>query len=329
MQQPKWKVVVTDYEYEDLRYEEEVLSALGPDLELVKNVQCRTETEVIEACRDADAILNTYAPLGEKVIENLQKCQVISRFGVGVNTVDIPAATKKGIYVANVPDYCMDEVSDHALALLLSWARKVTLLNQQIKAGRWDYKLGRPIYRLRDQILGLVAFGRIPRALTPKALSFGLKVLAYDPYIDQGIIREMGAEPATLDEVLSRSDYVSLHPPLTTETRGMINRDNLRLMKSSAFLINTARGPVVDETGLVEALQAGWLAGAALDVIEEEPISPGHPFLAMDKVILTPHTAWYSEESEVEMRKKCARNVLEALSGQVPTYLVNREVAPL
>jgi D-3-phosphoglycerate dehydrogenase len=247
---------------------------------------------------------------------------------VGVNTVDIPAATRKGIYVANVPDYCMDEVSDHALALLLSWARKVALLNQQIKAGRWDYKLGRPIYRLRGQTLGLVAFGRIPRALTPKAQSLGLKVLAYDPYIDQDIIRQMGAEPATLEEVLSRSDYVSIHPPLTTETKGMINRANLRLMKSSAFLINTARGPIVDEASLVEALQAGWLAGAALDVIEEEPISPGHPFLGMDKVILTPHTAWYSEESEVEMRKKCTRNVVEALSGQAPTYLVNREVEP-
>lgn len=328
MPQPKWKVVVTDYEYQDLRHEEEVLAALGPGLELVKHVQCRTEDEVIAACRDADAILNTYAPVGARVLENLPNCRVVSRYGVGVNTVDLAAATRQGIYVANVPDYCMDEVSDHALALMLSWARKVTFLNQQIKAGQWDYKLGRPIFRLRGRTLGLVAFGRIPRALTPKALAFGLRVLAYDPYIDQDIIRQAGAEPASLEEVLGRSDFVSVHVPLNAETRGMLNRDNLRLMKPSAFLINTARGPVIDETGLLEALQAGWLAGAALDVIEEEPVRPDHPFLTMDRVILTPHTAWYSEESEVEMRRKCARNVLEVLTGRPPTYLVNTEVTP-
>lgn len=328
LQQQKFKVVVTDYEYQDLRYEEQVLAQLGPGLEFITNIQCRTEDEVIEACRNADAILNTYSSLGPRVIESLEKCRVISRYGVGVDSIDIPSATRKGIYVANVPDYCMDEVSDHALALLLSWARKVTYLNHRIKNGLWDYKVGRPIYRLRGQTLGLVAFGKIPRTLTPKVQSFGLKVIAHDPYIDQEIIRQFGAEPASLEEVMSRSDFVSVHAPLTDETRGMINRANLQLMKPSAFLINTARGPVVNEADMVEALRANLLAGAALDVVAEEPIRPDHPFLTMDNVILTPHTAWYSEESEVEMRRKCARNVLEALLGQVPTYLVNKEVLP-
>ncbi|GGK22223.1 dehydrogenase [Caldalkalibacillus thermarum] len=320
----KLKVVVTDYEYYDLRYEERVLQAL-PDVELVKG-QARTEDEVIEIAKDADGIINQYAPISAKVIEQLEKCKVISRYGVGVNTIDIPKATEKGIYVANVPDYCMDEVSDHTLALLMSWARKVVLLNQYVKNGVWDYKKGIPIHRFQTQTVGVLGFGRIPRSLVKKLIAIGFNVLVYDPYVPEDVIHEAQAEPASLEEIFRKADFVSVHIPLTDETKGLINKDLFKLAKKNLVIVNTARGPVINEQDLIEALQAGQIAGAALDVVEIEPIQPDNPLLTMDNVILTPHVAWYSEESEDEMRSKCARNVLEALQGQTPTYLVNKDV---
>ncbi|MDQ0338289.1 D-3-phosphoglycerate dehydrogenase [Caldalkalibacillus uzonensis] len=320
----KLKVVVTDYEYYDLRYEERVLQAL-PDVELVKG-QARTEDEVIEIAKDADGIINQYAPISAKVIEQLEKCKVISRYGVGVNTIDIPKATEKGIYVANVPDYCMDEVSDHTLALLMSWARKVVLLNQYVKNGVWDFKKGIPIHRFQTQTVGVLGFGRIPRSLVKKLIAIGFNVLVYDPYVPEDVIHEAQAEPASLEEIFRKADFVSVHIPLTDETKGLINKDLFKLAKKNLVIVNTARGPVINEQDLIEALQAGQIAGAALDVVEIEPIQPDNPLLTMDNVILTPHVAWYSEESEDEMRSKCARNVLEALQGQTPTYLVNKDV---
>jgi D-3-phosphoglycerate dehydrogenase len=291
--------------------------------------QCRNENELIEVARNADAILNQYAPISARVIANLAKCRVISRFGVGVDGVDLSAATRKGIYVANVPDYCQDEVSDHALALLLACARKVVLLNSQVKQGYWDYKQGRPIFRLRGQTLGLLAFGRIPRALCQKALALGLKVIVYDPFISAAYIQEAGAEPAKLAEVLRQADFLSVHMPLNEDTRGIVNRQALQQMKETAFVINTSRGPIVDETDLIEALQNGWIAGAGLDVLESEgKLASDHPLVKMDNVIMTPHVAWYSEESEEELRRKVAHNVLQVLKGFPPDYYVNREVRP-
>lgn len=320
----RWKVVVTDYEYEDLRFEEAVFAGLP--IELVAG-NARTEEEVIAIARDADGILNQYAPLTARVIEALERCKVISRYGVGVNTVDLDMATQKGIYVANVPDYCWDEVADHALALILSCARKVVQYNNWIKRDKWwDYKLGRPIYRLRGMTLGVLGFGRIPQNLVGKARAFGFRILVHDPYVPVERIREHGAEPVELAELLRESDFLSIHVPLTNETRGMIGRQELRLMKPTAYVINTGRGGVIDEAALVEALEAGWIAGAALDVVESEPISPDHPLLRLDNVILTPHVAWYSETAEADMRTKAARSVVEVLQGNVPTYLVNREV---
>lgn len=319
----KFKVVVTDYEFSSMEPEERILQQV--DAELI-HAQCRTESEVIEAAKDADALLNQYAPISRHVIENLPKLKVISRYGVGVNTVDIQAANERGIIVANVTDYCLDEVSDHALTLLLACARKVVRLNQQVKAGNWDYKAGVPIFRLRGRILGLVGLGQIPQKLAKKAQVFGLRIIAYDPYVDQRIADELDIELISLDELCARADFISVHAPLTDETRGMISDAQFNRMKKEAFIINTARGPVLDEQALIRALQAKKIAGAGLDVVEEEPISPDSPLLKMDNVILNPHVAWYSEESQLELKMKAAQNIVDVLQGYYPTYLFNKEV---
>lgn len=317
------KVVVTDYEYADLRYEEEVFKKAG--ITLIP-AQCRTEDELIAACKDADGLLNQYAQITRRVIESLDKCKVIGRYGVGVNTVDIEAATEKGICVVNVPDYCMDEVSDHALALLLACARKVVLLNNSVKAGTWDFKISKPIHRLRGKVLGLVGFGRIPRALAQKAKAIGFEILVYDPYITPADAEAYGAKMVSLDELMAQSDFVSVHAPLTKETYHLIGEKELNLMKPSAFILNTARGPVIDEQALIKVLKEGRIAGAGLDVTEVEPIQKDNPLLKMDNVIITPHVAWYSEEAEAELRTKAAQGVADVLLGYWPKYLVNKDV---
>ncbi|RXZ01741.1 C-terminal binding protein [Fictibacillus sp. S7] len=321
----KMKVVVTDWEYDDLRYEKAVFEKYSK-VELI-GAQCRTEEEVIEACRDADALINQYAPLGSTVIEQLEKCRVITRYGVGVNTIDLEAATGKGICVANVPDYCMDEVSDHALSLLLSARRKIVKANEQVKSGNWDFKVTQPIHRLRGQVLGLVGYGKIPQSLAEKVQPLGLKVVAFDPYYPAAEAEKKGVQLVSLEELCRVSDIISVHAPLTEGTKGMINASLFSQMKNDALLINTSRGPVVDEKALIEALETGEIGGAALDVIEEEPISENHPFLSMDNVILTPHVAWYSEEAAKEMRTKAALGVVDVLiCKEYPKYLVNKQV---
>jgi D-3-phosphoglycerate dehydrogenase len=321
----KWKVVVTDWEYEDLRFEENVLLR-HDEIEFVP-AQCKTEEEVIAVCRDADALINQYAPLGRKVIEALDNCKVITRYGVGVNTIDLDAATEKGICVANVPDYCMDEVADHALALLLSWGRKITLANHHVKNGNWDFKVTQPIHRLRGMTVGLVGFGRIPQALAEKVKPLGLRVLAYDPFFPKQLAEEKGVTLVELDELCSLSDYISVHAPLMESTHGMIGEKQFSLMKKNAVIINTSRGPVINEKALVGALSKKLIAGAALDVVEEEPIAKDHPLLSMENVILTPHVAWYSEESAEEMRSKAAMGVVDVLiAGEYPKYLFNQKV---
>ncbi|MFP5112234.1 C-terminal binding protein [Bacillaceae bacterium C204] len=321
----KYKVVITDWEYDDLRYEEQVFEG-HKEIELV-GTQCSTEEEVISACKDADGIINQYAPLSKRVIESLEKCQVITRYGVGVNTTDLEAATQKGICVANVPDYCMDEVSDHALALILSWTRKIVLANNQVKNGNWDFKVTKPIHRFRGQTLGLVGFGKIPQTLAEKVIPLGFNVIAADPYFPAKEAKKKGVTLVSLETLAEQSDVISVHAPLTPSTKGMIGKELFARMKKAPLIVNTARGPVIDEQALIEALQNGKVSGAALDVVEEEPINHNHPFLSMENVIVTPHVAWYSEEAEKEMRLKAAMGVVDVLvHGEYPKYLVNRDV---
>jgi D-3-phosphoglycerate dehydrogenase len=319
----QFKVVVTDYEFKTFAPEKAVLDKLGVELILE---QCKTEDDVIAVAKDADALINQYAPISRKVIESLEKCKVISRYGVGYNTIDVDAATEKGIIVGNVTDYCLDEVSDHAMSLLLSSARKVTKLNNAVKSGNWDYKVSIPIFRLRGRTIGLVGLGNIPQSVARKAQAFGLNVVAFDPFVPEAAAKQLNVELVSLDELCERADYISVHAPLNQHTEGMISHDQFNKMKKEAFIINTARGPVIDEAALIIALEEGKIAGAGLDVVEQEPINQNNPLLKMDNVILNPHVAWYSEESEAELKRKVAQNVSDVLSGYYPTYLVNKDV---
>ncbi|KHF38735.1 C-terminal binding protein [Halalkalibacter okhensis] len=320
----KYKVYVTDYEYASLAPEEEVFSKMD-GVEFIP-VQCKTEEEVIELCKDADGLINQYAPITRKVIESLPNLKVISRYGVGVNTIDIDAATENGIIVGNVTDYCMDEVSDHAFALLMACARKVVLLNQEVKNHNWDFKVSVPIYRLRGTVLGLIGLGKIPQALAKKAQAFGIKVVAYDPFVPKEVAEELHVELLELNDLCAQADFISVHAPLIESTVGMISEEQFNVMKKEAFIINTSRGPVIDEKALIAALQQEKIAGAGLDVVEEEPIEKDNPLLTMDNVILNPHVAWYSEEAQLELKRKTAQNVADVLSGYYPTYLFNPNV---
>ncbi|MDQ3870598.1 MAG: C-terminal binding protein [Chloroflexota bacterium] len=314
------RVFVTDWDYPTLDLEREVLDRAG--LELVP-VQCRTEDDVIRLCADADGLLNQFAPLTRRVFARLSRCRVVARYGVGVDNVDVHAATEFGIAVCNVPDYAVEEVSDHAIALLMALVRRTHLLDRAVRAGRWDFSVARPVRRMHGRVLGIVGLGRIGRATARKAAGLGLRVVAHDaqagePGFDRGV-----AEMVSLETLLRESDYISVHVPLTPETRHLVNEESLRMVKREAILVNTGRGGVVDTDALVAALQDGRLAAAGLDVLEQEPIPAGHPLLALESCIITPHAAWYSEEAFVELKTKAAQEVAAVLTGGEPRYCLN------
>ena len=298
-----------------------MLSAIGADVQLASQP---TSEEILKIAAGADALLVTYAKITADMIGRMTRCRIISRFGIGVDNVDLAAATHAGIVVTKVPDYCLDEVSDHAMALLLALVRKIPLANARVQAGRWEMKAVVPIHRLRGTVLGLVGFGRIPQLVAPKAKSFGLRVMACDPFAPPELLAREGVEQVDFAELLAQSDYVSIHAPLLPETRNLFNADVFRQMKPTAYLINTARGPIVDETALARALDEGQLAGAALDVMPQEP-PVGSPLLGRDNVIITPHTSFYSEESLLELQRKAAQEVAAVLTGNVPKNPVNPE----
>jgi len=315
-----YSVVITDHVFASLAIEQALLGAIGAS---VTTLQATTEAELLDAVAGADAVLVCYAPITRRVIERMARCRIIARYGIGVDNVDLEAASAKGIAVTNVPDYCVDEVSDHALAFVLACARRVSVLSGRVRAGRWEAKDAVPIHRLRGRVLGLVGFGKIPRRLAEKAGPLGMTLLAFDPYVGDEEMRARGVRKVELDALLAESDFVSVHAPLVPQTRGLIGEPQLRAMKRNAYLINTARGPLVVESALVRALEEGWIAGAALDVLEHEPPGRDHPFQRFDHVILTPHVAFYSEESVEELQRKAAEEVVRALSGEPLRSLVN------
>ena len=318
-----YKVVVTDYEYPDLDQERKVFGAIG--VEFVAG-QCKDEDAVIALARDADALLNQYVKLTPKVIEALENCKIIIRYGIGVDTINVPAATKAGIMVCNVPTYGIHEVSDHVVGLFFSSIRKIPAMSETVKKGRWNCNLGRPIYRIHGKTLGLTGFGNIARMVVQKLAPWNLKVLGYDPFISESVFKSHGVEKTSFEQLLKESDFVSAHVPHTAETFHMFSYERFKQMKRGAIFINTARGPLVDEDGLYRALQEGWLAGAALDVMEKEPPDPDHPLLSLPNVIITPHMAWYSEESAVDLQRMAAEEVARVLRGEEPLWCLNREV---
>jgi len=313
-------VVITDHVFPSLEIEQELLGAIGAT---VVSLQARSEVDLLDAVTDADALLVCYAPVTDRVIRRMTRCRIIARYGIGVDNVDLGAATAKGIVVTNVPDYCVDEVSDHALALLLACARRIPALAGRVRGGRWNARDAAPMHRLRGQTLGLVGFGKIPRRLADKARALGLEVIAFDPYVAGDEMEARGVQKTSLPGLLARSDFVSVHAPLAPETQGMIAEAQLRAMKRSAYLINTARGPLVLESALLRALEEEWIAGAALDVLQHEPPAADHPLQRFANVILTPHVAFYSEESVQELQRKAAEEVVRALSGRPPRSPVN------
>jgi D-3-phosphoglycerate dehydrogenase len=318
---PQFLVGVADSVFPNLDPARAVLSKVGAELRLAEKP---APDSIVQVARDADAVLVTYAKITAEMIRQMPRCRIIARFGIGVDNVDIDAATAASIVVTRVPDYCIDEVSDHTLALLLALVRKIPFANSRAHAGRWEMSAVAPIHRLRGRVLGLVGFGRIPQLVEPKAKAFGLKVVAYDPYVPPEVTTAAGVERVDFAELLKVSDYVSIHTPLIPETEGLFNADVFRKMKPTAYLINTARGPIVNEAALVHALDAGQLAGAALDVLSQEPPTAS-PLLGRDNVILTPHMSFYSVESLVELQTKAAEEVVRVLTGQMPRNPVNPE----
>lgn len=320
----KQKVIVTDYYYENLRQEREIIEGMGAEL---ADFQCKTEDEVIAAAAGCDALICQFAPITGRVIRTLTQCKVIVRYAIGVDNIDLSAAEQQGIYVCNVPDYGIDEVSNQAIALLMDCAKKLTYLANQVKQNNCSYTLVKPLYRMEGKTLGLVGFGRIPRLVAKKMAAFGLNILAYDPFMDHQAARQLGVTPVDLNQLLRESDYISVHCPLNKETYHLFDRDAFRQMKPTAVFINTSRGAVVKEEDLIWALEQSEISMAGIDVTEIEPIPADHPLLKLDNAVVTPHTAWYSEEAIQSLQLKAAQEVARVLSGQAPKNPVNHPVS--
>ncbi len=329
-----FKVVFTFYAPGIVPTYDELLTKLGAEVE---KTFCATEEELISACSEADAVIALGIRITPgyifslKVIENLNKCRLIALTGIGYDNVDIAAATEKGICVANVPYYCLEEVSDHAMALILACARKFYQLLPDIKRGKWstqaDYLSAlKPLHRLSGQTLGLIGFGNIARTLVPKARAFGFRIIAYAPHVPCILFETFKVESVELDKLLEESDFVSMHTALTSETKHMMGLKQFKKMKPTAYFINTARGELVDEGALYTALSEGLIAGAGLDVLESEPPGLDNPLLKLSNVLITGHFAYYSEESREELFRWPWEEIARVLQGEWPQGLVNPQV---
>jgi len=318
----KAKVVLTDYVWESIDVEKKILAGLA-DIIAMKT---KKPEEFIAQAGDCDALLNTYAgPITAEVMAKMPKCRIIARYGIGVDTIDLEAATRAGIIVTNNPGYCVEEVAEHTMALLLACARKIAFYDRLVRAGRWEVPAGKPLFRLAGSTLGLVGFGNIACQVAVRAAAFGMNVLYSDPFVKPGQFATPG-KPADLDALLRTSDFISLHPPLTPQTRKMINDEAFAKMKPSAILVNCARGPVVDTDALVRALDAKKIAGCALDTIDPEPLPDPHPLRGRDNVVITPHAAWYSEQAMVGLQAGAPNEVRRVLSAEWPVNVVNPAV---
>jgi D-3-phosphoglycerate dehydrogenase / 2-oxoglutarate reductase len=315
-------VIHTDPHHADFRHEQAELDAIGATL---RPLNVTSEAEVAAACRDADALLVTYAKIGKVALAGMPKLKIVVRTGVGYDSLDVPAATERKVMVANVPDYCISDLAEHTMALLLTWWRRTAELDQQVRTEGWGRPL-KPAYRLEGKTLGILGMGRMGQAVAARARGFGLKLVGYDPYTPPAAFAAVAVEPVSLESLLRTSDIVTIHALLSAETHGIICQQTLRQMKPTALIVNTARGGLIVTDDLVRALQEGWIAGAALDVTDPEPLPMGHPLRNLPRVLVTPHAAWYSEEAEPELRRRAARTIVEALRGERPASLLNPEV---
>lgn len=317
------KIVITDLDQDRITEEQAVAYAAGAELVLA---QARTEDEVIEAAQGADALLVQYAPITRRVLEALPRVRAIGRYGVGVDTLDLDAATDLGVAVSNVPDYGTEDVSDHAVALAVSLSRGVVELDRNLRAGVTSLAPVKPLHRLSTRTFGVIGLGRIGAATARKARALGFSVHGYDPMREPGTTTEDGIAVRTQDEVLAGSDVISIHVPLTEQTHHLVSTGALARMRPGSMLVNTSRGGVVDTAAVVGALQSGHLRGAGLDVFETEPLPLDSPLRNCPTAVLTPHASWYSEESETELKRRVIENVVEVLAGRRPRNILNPEV---
>ncbi|ALC92669.1 hypothetical protein AM500_04960 [Bacillus sp. FJAT-18017] len=286
-------------------------------------LNCKTEEELIEQCKGVQGVINQYAPFTRRVLGQLKDLKVIVRYGVGVDNIDLEAASEFGIQICNVPDYGTNEVADHAISLMMALTRKVVAMNAQVKNGVWDYQKSIPIYRLQEQTVGIIGLGRIGSAFAKKAHGLGMKVIGCELPSQEKKVPEF-LKLVSFQELLEKSDVISIHTPLNEQTRNLFAEEEFQNMKSNAYIINTARGGIINEHALDRALTEKWIAGAALDVLEKEPAEKNFPLLKHENFICTPHMGWYSEQAYKELKRKAAEEVINVLSGKEPRYPVNK-----
>ena len=318
-----YKVLITDYAWPSIEPERQVLAEIGAELIAAETGDAEELQTLVPTM---DGILTCWKPVREPVIAAAQKCQVIGRCGIGLDNIDVEVATEHGIVVTNVPAYCVDEVSDHAMGLLLACARKISRFDRTIKEGTWDPNIGPEMYRIRGKTLGVIGFGRIGRSIVPKAKAFGFTINVCSPRTAPELIEQHGGQKVSFRELLATSDFITIHAPLTSETEGMFSSTEFRAMKSTAILINTARGGIVDTAALTAALQNTEIAGAGLDVLETEPPEQNEELLTLDNVVVTPHAAFISEESILDLEVTAATCVAQVLTGELPVSVVNPSV---
>lgn len=319
-------VVLDTHEWNGVNFhiEKEILEEEGIQCILA---ECRTKEEIIEIAKDADGIGLIYSDIDKEVIDALDKCKVIVRYGIGYDSVDVDAATEKGIVVCNIPDYCQQDVATHTMAMLLDLSRKVTLFDRSVRTGMWDSNYGYPINRVDNMTIGLIGFGSIARTFVKYLSGFDSEIISYDPYAQEDLFKELNVEKVALDDLYKRADIITIHTPLTPETRFLINSESISKMKDGVMIVNTARGPLIKLEDLLEGLKSGKVKAAALDVVETEPITDSNAELYnYENLIINPHTAYNSVEASIDLHQKIAYSAIDVLiKGIVPYNAINKK----